>query len=61
MKISAEKKTAYIITLPQSTQNTIWSELMKEISPSDNEHYLILEAMDGRVCDLEDTISIEYK
>lgn len=60
IQISVNEKTKYISTLPQSTQDTIWAELIKEVSPSDNEHHLIYEAMDGRVCDLEDTIEIHY-
>ena len=47
-------KTTFICQLPQATQDTIRSELLNAGLDSND----IDIAMDGRLCDLEDTIEI---
>lgn len=57
MKIKKEYKTTHIAQLPGDLRVLVAVELVKaKLSDEDRER-----AMDGRVCDLEDTIKIVYQ
>lgn len=56
MKIKKEYKTTHICALPSDLRVLVAVELVKAKVSDENR----VVAMDGRVCDLEDTINITY-
>ena len=56
MIINKKYQTSYISELPKEKINEIASELVKAVEYTE----LVERALDGRVCDLEDTIEIKY-
>ena len=61
IQINAEDKTKYIAQLPLEVREQILYAVEEHLAVTDEEYYLVEEAMNGRICDLEDTIEIEYK
>lgn len=56
VKIEKTRKTSYIDTLTDSESNKILTELLKNGIAG----YMLSVAMTSRVCDLEQTITIQY-
>ena len=52
-------KTTRIIQLPMVTQQEIEKDIRKAlVDHADNYHEMVKEALDGRLCDIEDLIDI---
>lgn len=63
IQISVNDQTKYIAQLPQVTQDKIIAEVDRFIRSEqfeEEDYYWIKASLQGRVCDLEDTIEIYY-
>ena len=63
IQIAVADQTKYIAQLPKATQDIITAEVDRFIRSEqfeEEDYYWIKASLQGRVCDLEDTIDIYY-